>query len=162
MARLVDNRRREPVIELGGGTGSVTKALLDSGIPVERLVVVERDERLCHALRRRFPQLRIVHGDATQLVALLRPLGIERAAAVVSSLPLVSMSRRAKHAIVEQSFTLLGDTGRLIQYTYSLASPLPPHQLGLRGRVAARIWLNVPPASVWSFRRAVRPARSRD
>ncbi len=35
-----------PIIELGGGTGSVTRALLEAGIAPERLVVVERDEKL--------------------------------------------------------------------------------------------------------------------
>ncbi|MBV9524172.1 MAG: methyltransferase [Alphaproteobacteria bacterium] len=153
MARLVDIRRADPVIELGGGTGRVTKALLEAGVAPERLIVVEHDSRLCHMLRRRFPQLRIVEGDARQLVVLLRPLGIDAASAVVSSLPLVSMSKRMRRQIVEQSFALLGEAGRFIQYTYSLTSPLSPREHGVRGRVATRVWLNVPPASVWSFRR---------
>jgi len=53
MATQVDLRRPGPVIELGGGTGSVTKALLEAGLPVERLIVVERDVRLYKMLRRR-------------------------------------------------------------------------------------------------------------
>src|SRR5438552_18664004 len=81
MATQVDLRRLEPVIELGGGTGSVTKALLEAGLPVDRLIVIERDVRLYKMLRRRFPQLRIVLGDARHLVELLRPLGIEAVSA---------------------------------------------------------------------------------
>src|SRR5437762_12621258 len=64
MAKQVDIRGPDMVIELGGGTGSVTKALLDAGVPAERLIVVERDARLYKMLRRRFPQLRVVLGDA--------------------------------------------------------------------------------------------------
>jgi phosphatidylethanolamine/phosphatidyl-N-methylethanolamine N-methyltransferase len=154
MAKQVDVGRADIVIELGGGTGSVTKALLDVGIPADRLIVVERDERLCYMLRRRFPQLRILLGDARQLGALLRPLGIDAVSAVVSSLPLVAMPKRMRRQIVDQSFALMGEAGRFIQFTYSLTSPLARRELGLRGRVAARVWLNVPPAAVWSFRRA--------
>jgi phosphatidylethanolamine/phosphatidyl-N-methylethanolamine N-methyltransferase len=154
MAKQVDIRRPDTVIELGGGTGSVTKALLEVGVPAERLVVVERDERLYHMLRRRFPQLRVVLGDARQLVALLRPLGIGAVSTIVSSLPLVSMPKLVRRQIVEQSFALLDEAGRFVQYTYSLTSPLARRELGLLGRVAERVWLNVPPASVWSFRRA--------
>jgi len=153
MAKQVDLAGTDIVVELGGGTGSVTKALLER-IPAERLIVVERDERLYHMLRRRFPQLRILLGDARQLGTLLRPLGINAVSAVVSSLPLVSMPKRIRRQIVDQSFALMGEAGRFIQFTYSLTSPLARRELGLRGRVASRVWLNVPPATVWSFRRA--------
>lgn len=151
MATQVDLRRAEPVIELGGGTGSVTKALLEAGLPIDRLIVVERDVRLYKMLRRRFPQLRIVLGDARHLVELLRPLGIDAVSAVVSSLPLISMSKTMRRQIINQSFALLGEAGRFIQYTYSLSSPLAGREFGLRGRVAARVWLNFPPASVWNY-----------
>jgi phosphatidylethanolamine/phosphatidyl-N-methylethanolamine N-methyltransferase len=154
MAKQVDVGRADMVVELGGGTGSVTKALLEVGIPAERLIVVERDERLCHVLRRRFPQLRILLGDARHLGALLRPFGIDAVSSVVSSLPLVSMPKWMRRQIVEQSFALMGEAGRFIQFTYGLTSPLARREFGLRGRVAARVWLNVPPAAVWSFRRA--------
>jgi phosphatidylethanolamine/phosphatidyl-N-methylethanolamine N-methyltransferase len=153
MATQVDLRRPGPVIELGGGTGSVTKALLEAGLAVDRLIVVERDVRLYKMLRRRFPQLRIVLGDARQLIELLRPLGIDAVSAVVSSLPLVAMSKAMRRQIIDQSFALLGEAGRFVQYTYSLTSPLAG--FGLRGRVAARVWLNVPPAAVWSYRLAL-------
>jgi phosphatidylethanolamine/phosphatidyl-N-methylethanolamine N-methyltransferase len=154
MATQVDMRRPGPVIELGGGTGSVTKALLEAGLPVDRLIVVERDVRLYKMLRRRFPQLRVVLGDARHLVELLHPLGIDAVSAVVSSLPLFSMSKAMRRQIIDQSFALLGGAGRFIQYTYSLTSPLAGREFGLRGRVAARVWLNFPPASVWNYRLA--------
>jgi phosphatidylethanolamine/phosphatidyl-N-methylethanolamine N-methyltransferase len=158
MAKEVEIRPDSMVVELGGGTGSVTKALLEVGLPAERLVVVESDERLYNMLRRRFPRVRILLGDARQLVALLRSLGISAVSAVVSSLPLVAMPKAMRQQIVEQSFALLGEAGRFIQFTYSLTSPLARRELGLRGKVAARVWLNVPPAAVWSFRRATAAA----
>jgi phosphatidylethanolamine/phosphatidyl-N-methylethanolamine N-methyltransferase len=153
MARQVDLAPAAPVIELGGGTGSITRALLAAGLPPERLIVVERDEKLHQLLVERFPELRVLRGDAAHLVALLRPLGIKRVSAVVSSLPLLSMPKRLRHRIVEQSFALLGELGSLVQYTYGLASPLPAREFLVSGRVTARVWRNFPPASVWRFER---------
>src|SRR5512143_2865500 len=52
------------VIELGGGTGVVTHALLQRGIAPGRLVVIERSAVFVRHLRKRFPDVQIVHGDA--------------------------------------------------------------------------------------------------
>lgn len=141
------------VIELGGGTGSVTQALLDVGVPPERLIVVERDPAFYALLRKQFPLVKIVRGDAQRLRALLAPLGIHRAASVVSSLPLLSMPAPLRQRIVEESFGLLGDQGTLIQYTYGAFSPLRRRKSGVKGEIAERVWRNFPPAAVWRFRR---------
>jgi phosphatidylethanolamine/phosphatidyl-N-methylethanolamine N-methyltransferase len=153
MAREIDPRQARLVVELGGGTGSITRALLATGLTPERLVVVERDERLHRLLAERFPELRVIAGDAAQLGTLLRPLGITSASAVVSSLPLLSMPKRLRRRIVEQSFALLGGRGSLVQFTYGLASPLPARDFAVSGRVVARVWRNFPPACVWRFER---------
>ncbi len=154
MARQIDPRQARLVVELGGGTGSITRALLAAGLAPERLVVVERDERLHRLLAERFPELRVIAGDAAQLGALLRPLGISSVSAIVSSLPLLSMPKRLRQRIVEQSFALLGQSGSLVQFTYGLASPLPARDFAVSGRAVARVWRNFPPACVWRFERA--------
>ena len=151
MARQIDLTEDGPIIELGGGTGSITRALLATGVSRDRLIVVERDPTLAALLRMRFPGVKIMRGDAAELVQLLRPLGISRAAAVVSSLPLLSMPKRLRRRIVEESFAFLGGVGTFVQFTYGVVSPLGP-ELGLLGEVAARVWWNFPPAAVWRFR----------
>ena len=153
MARQIEPRQTRLVVELGGGTGSITRALLASGLPPEKLLVVERDERLHRLLAERFPELRVVAGDAAQLTALLRPLGVTSVSAIVSSLPLLSMPKRLRQRIVEQCFALLGARGSLVQFTYGLASPLPERDYAVSGRIAARVWRNFPPACVWRFER---------
>ena len=55
------------VIELGAGTGEVTKALLAAGIAPDRLALVERDPELVAFLRRHFRGPRIIEGDAARL-----------------------------------------------------------------------------------------------
>lgn len=151
MARQVDIGRDGIVVELGGGTGSVTRALLETGLAPARLVVVERDATLAALLRKRFPGVKVLRGDAGELGALLRPLGIRRADAVVSSLPLLSMKRRTVMRIVGESLALLGADGTFVQYTYGVISPLPA-ELDVVAEAAQRVWYNLPPAVVWRFR----------
>ncbi|MEX2009152.1 MAG: ribose ABC transporter permease [Dongiaceae bacterium] len=159
MARLVPVGADGPVIELGGGTGVVTDALLAAGVPPDRLVVVERDAALHAYLAREYPDVAVVRGDAAKLAELLRPLGIDAARAVVSSLPILSMSRATRHAIVEQSFALLAPGAPFIQFTYGLFSPLARREFGLEGALRKRVLGNLPPASVWLYRRPD-PARA--
>lgn len=52
------------VIELGGGTGRITSALLERGVPPEQLVVVEQNPSLADLLRKRFSKVQVIQGDA--------------------------------------------------------------------------------------------------
>ncbi|HTR83944.1 MAG TPA: phospholipid methyltransferase [Reyranella sp.] len=144
------------VIELGAGTGEVTKALLAAGIAKERLALVERDRELAAFLRGHFDGPRIIEGDAAALPALLSGNGIAAVAAVVSSLPLLSLPAEVVHGIVHGVFEALPRGAALVQFTYGPAPPVPKslrEELRLEGRRGRRIWRNVPPAVVWTFTR---------
>jgi phosphatidylethanolamine/phosphatidyl-N-methylethanolamine N-methyltransferase len=154
MARQVPARGTGVVIELGGGTGKITAGLLRVGIAPDRLVVLERDPALHRLLEEHYPQVRIVLGDAAALVEAMRPLGIERADAVVSGLPLLTMPREIQDAIVRGVFALLPPGAPFIQFTYGPYSPVSRERLGITGRVARWVGFNLPPASVWVYRRA--------
>ena len=153
MARLVPMPLAGPVIELGGGTGPVTTALLDAGAPPDQLYVIERDPTLHHHLTRRCPAVHVIRGDAAELTRILRPLGVHDAAAVVSGLPLLSMKRSVQRAIIEESFAMLAPGAPFIQFTYGLFSPVPRRAFGVVGRVQDHVLTNLPPARVWVYRR---------
>jgi phosphatidylethanolamine/phosphatidyl-N-methylethanolamine N-methyltransferase len=154
MARAIDARAAKLVVELGGGTGRITRALLDAGVAPDRLIVIENDEKLASLLRQRFSDVRIVQGDARDLLALLSPLGITQASAVISGLPLLSMPQDIQERIVEQAFALMGEDGTFVQFTYGPVSPVMGRaRQGLMGEVTGRVWWNFPPASVWRYRR---------
>jgi phosphatidylethanolamine/phosphatidyl-N-methylethanolamine N-methyltransferase len=142
-----------PVIELGGGTGSITRGLLDAGLPAHRLVVVERDSRLAEGLRSRFSGLKVVCGDAVGLAELLAGHGIPHAAAIVSGLPLLLFPEATRHRLIESCFALLGPGRPLIQFTYGFGMPVPALAHGLVARRARWVARNVPPAFVWTFTR---------
>lgn len=153
MAASVPLTTGGPVIELGGGTGVVTQALLDRGVPPEELVVVERNDMLHGLLTQRFPAVRVLHGSAADLTALLRPLELPPGRAVVSGMPIISMPRHVQRAIVEQSFAAMNGDGTFVQFTYGPVSPLPRRALQLHGSITKRVFANLPPARVWVYRR---------
>ena len=144
------------VVELGAGTGEVTKALLAAGIPASRLALVERDPELAAFLRRHFSEPTIIEGDAARLPRLLAEHKTTPIAAVVSSLPLLSLPTDIVNGIVNGVFEALPRGAALIQFTYGPTPPVPKalrQSLRLVGVHGRRIWRNVPPAVVWTFRR---------
>ena len=141
------------VVELGGGTGPVTKALLEAGTSPDKLVVVERDPTLHRLLQERYPGVRVVLGDAAKLQKLLKSEGIDHVKAIVSSLPLISMKRSIQDRITAQIFSVLEPGTPLIQFTYSLFSPIPRRRFGVHGEVEDRVLQNLPPAHVWVYRK---------
>ncbi|GIX30854.1 MAG: methyltransferase [Porticoccaceae bacterium] len=142
------------VVELGGGTGAITRALLERG---EAPVVVERDADFCALLTRRFPTCRVLKGDALALGALLAGAGVEPPVkAVISGLPLLSMPAAFQLRLLAQAFAVLEPGAPFVQFSYGLASPLKERvrrRLGLEAASIAHIWRNLPPARVWAFRR---------
>lgn len=152
VAAAAQTGKKGAVVELGGGTGAVTKALLAAGVAPEDLIVIERERELYDVLVARFPKLRIIHGDALQSKTLLAGIGPVRA--VVSGLPLLNMPPRFQKALLQSCFELMGEDGVFVQFTYGPGSPVPERRLrrlGLAPRLTARVWRNVPPASVWQF-----------
>ena len=151
MAGLVDFGRRGPILELGAGTGSLTRGLLKAGCPSQRLVAVEREAALAKTLRFSLPGISTIVGDATDLAALLADRGIDRLCAVVSSLPIKWFSLAAQEAVVRPCLARLGPGGRFLQMTNALASPLAIASLGIAGRRVAFVWRNLPPSQIWAY-----------
>lgn len=153
MASYVDNNSTGPVIELGPGTGAITKALVDRGIDEKRLVLVEYNPSFCALLRDRFPQATVVQGDAYALEKSVREVLTEPASAVVSGLPLVTKPMLMRLKLIRDAFAVLGPHAPFIQFTYSVAPPIPKSLPGVATEASERIWMNLPPARVWVYRK---------
>jgi len=153
MARYVDPNSSGPVVELGPGTGPVTEALVKAGVDPARLVLVEFNPTFCGLLRARYPQATLVQGDAYRLRRLLQTLLLEPAAAVVSGLPLVTKPLTTRLRLLREAFDLMLPGAPFVQFTYSVASPLPKRLGGFSAEASERIWMNIPPARVWVYRR---------
>lgn len=154
MGRHLELARPGAVLELGGGTGGVTRGLLQAGCPPERLVVLEREPDLVAILRKRFPGVLVLQGDAAELGDLFRSAGINSLASVASSLPIKWFPVDIKRAIVDQSLALLGPGGAFLQMTNAFTSPLPMAELALEGKEVGCVWLNFLPAQIWRYHRS--------
>ena len=152
VTREVAWRPGQVVVELGAGTGAISQGLMDSGLPPEALMMIELDRPLYEYLRERFPAVRVINGDATRLVDILRQQGVEQVGTVISGIPMVTMPLGFQRAIVEQSFAALGPDGCLLQYSYSPVAPIPARKLGVEARLVKVVMRNLPPATVWRFR----------
>lgn len=145
------------VVELGGGTGAVTHALLHRCFDKQRLYIIEKDKTLADMLAAKYPEATIIEGDAGEMDKLLRERGVSRISAVVSSLPMLLIPERAQFRILQKSFAMLEEGGIFVQYTYGLRSPIGTRileRLGITGSEGRSVWRNLPPARVWSFRQA--------
>jgi phosphatidylethanolamine/phosphatidyl-N-methylethanolamine N-methyltransferase len=154
MARYVDPNSSGPVVELGPGTGPVTEALVEAGVDPSRLVLVEFNPTFCRILRSRYPEATLVQGDAYSMRRLLETLLLQPAAAVVSGLPLITKPIKLRLRLLRDAFDLMLPGAPFVQFTYSVASPLPKRFGGFTVEASERIWMNLPPARVWVYRRA--------
>jgi phosphatidylethanolamine/phosphatidyl-N-methylethanolamine N-methyltransferase len=152
MANYVDPRAAGPIVELGPGTGPVTEALVERGIDPARLTLVEYDPEFCRLLRRRFPGVNVVQGDAYNLRQTLDGVLREPAAAFVSGLPLFNKPLKMRLDLLDQAFELMQPGAPFVQFTYNAISPIPRSHGRVRAEASGRVWRNFPPARVWVYR----------
>jgi phosphatidylethanolamine/phosphatidyl-N-methylethanolamine N-methyltransferase len=153
MAQYVDVDSKGPVIELGPGTGAITNALIEHGVEQKRLVLVEYNPGFCALLRDRYPQARVVQGDAYALRDSLGEVLDAPASAVVSGLPLVTKPMLTRLKLIRDAFLALAPGAPFVQFTYSVAPPIPKSLPGVSTEASERIWMNLPPARVWVYRK---------
>jgi phosphatidylethanolamine/phosphatidyl-N-methylethanolamine N-methyltransferase len=147
MAQYVDISSAGPVVELGPGTGAITNALIEHGVEQKRLVLVEYNPGFCALLRDRYPHAKVVQGDS------LRNVLSAPASAVVSGLPLVTKPMLTRLRLIRDAFLALAPGAPFVQFTYSVVPPIPKSLPGVSTEASERIWMNLPPARVWVYRK---------
>ena len=153
MASYVDPSVPGPVIELGPGTGPVTEALVEQGVDPSRLVLVEFNPDFCRLLRTRYPDATVIRGDAYSLRRMLGSMLQQPAAAIVSGLPLVTKPLKTRVRLIREAFRLMQPNAPFVQFTYAVMPPIPKALVGVSTEASERIWMNVPPARVWVYRK---------
>ncbi|MBV9858633.1 MAG: methyltransferase domain-containing protein [Alphaproteobacteria bacterium] len=151
MARQVGLHRPGAVLELGAGTGGLTRGLLRAGCPPERVVALEREPRLAAVLRRDFPGVRTIAADARDIESHLARLEITLLCGVISGIPIKWFSIEDQRAVLEPCLRRLAPGGRFLQLTNAFSSPIAAARIGVFGRPVARVWWNLPPAQIWAY-----------
>jgi phosphatidylethanolamine/phosphatidyl-N-methylethanolamine N-methyltransferase len=152
MASVVDIESRLPVLELGPGTGVITKAILARGLAPELLHAVEFSHEFVRELHIRFPKSNIHEGDAFNLDVSLSEARTLRFDCAVSALPLLNFPAEMRTHFITDILKRLPLGRPLIQFSYG---PLAPVQ-AVAGKFTVEhhdfILRNIPPARIWIYR----------
>ncbi len=150
MAQWLPRDPESFVLELGPGTGAVTKALIDRGLREDRLVAIEHNPKMASVLHERFPRAHIITGDAWRMDELLREheKQIQSVGAVISSLPLLNFPEHEAAQLAHKICSVLQPGGKFVQYSYHLADKNPHGTTELQPVASKIVWLNLPPARV--------------
>jgi phosphatidylethanolamine/phosphatidyl-N-methylethanolamine N-methyltransferase len=142
------------ILELGPGTGPVTKAILDRGFAPSSLTAVEYNDVFVTMLAQKFPGLNVIQGDAYQLGnSVCATNGQMQFDAIVSSLPLFTKPREKRIALMHDLFSRLTPGGIIIQFSYALVPPVRAEDGDWELSVSGWIKANMPPARVWTYYR---------
>ncbi len=150
IAALVRRAEDEVVVELGAGTGVISKALLAAGVPPEKLVVVEIVRDMAEHLRSVLPGVNVIQGDAFELARALPERLHGKVGTAICGIPLVMLPTEQQRRFVDAVEAVAPGRGFLL-YTYCVTSPLPYRTLGLQAKREAWTPRNFPPASVWRY-----------
>ena len=148
MAQEIDLNTPGYILELGPGTGVVTRAILAAGIPPEKLLTLEISSDFANNLRKEFPDITVTEGNATELSHLFEN---KRIHTVISSLPLLSLSQYDREKILSEIQKILSPQGKLIQFTYSQKTKDDFYPKDFVLEKSHTIWRNIPPARVMVF-----------
>jgi phosphatidylethanolamine/phosphatidyl-N-methylethanolamine N-methyltransferase len=156
MASIIDTRSGLPVLEVGPGTGVITKAILARGVKPSELYTVEYSHDFVTHLRRNYPDINVIEGDGFNLDDTLGDRRDTVFDSVVSGVPLLNFPVARRVAYLENLLKRIPQGRPVVQLTYGPKSPIPP---GLGDYTVEHfhfILRNIPPTQLWIYRRAAR------
>ncbi|MGF0537614.1 phospholipid N-methyltransferase PmtA [Agrobacterium sp. ES01] len=153
MASVVNPSSGLPVLELGPGTGVITKAILARGIAPEKLYSIEYSSDFYHHLLTSYPGVNFVHGDAFDLEASLGKAADQTFDAVISAVPLLSFPMQSRIALLEDLLDRMPPGRPVMQITYGPVSPIIANPDRYTIRHFDFVVRNIPPAQLWIYSR---------
>lgn len=152
MVKVVLAEKPGCVVELGAGTGSITRSLVSIRSQLDDLIVIEKSPGMVKRLVALYPTVNVVNGCASLVGKFEFPVG--RPLTIVSSLPLRSLPRDELSAI-KRAIGALSDRDagfRFIQYSYFGRVPFVSHISWLTWEKMHTVFANIPPATIWVLR----------
>ena len=153
MASVINVDSGLPVLELGPGTGVITKAILEAGVKPENIVSIEYSSSFLPGLRRHYPGVNFVQGDAFKLSNIVRELGIEKFDCVISALPLLNFPITQRIRLVNSALEIIEPGRPMVQFSYSPRPPVPRRSRHFSVRHLDTVIRNIPPARIWTYQR---------
>jgi len=153
-------READTVVELGPGTGAITRMIVEAIGKETLFFALELDRRNFHGLRRRFPHVKVYHDSAENMPKYLGQHDRLKADCVISALPWGNMRPKLQSQILGAIFDSLRPGGifAAMGYWHACRYPTTRHfrrqlEKHFKQITTSRIvWLNVPPAVVYHCR----------
>lgn len=150
-------RSAEAVVELGPGTGAITRQILRELGPHTTFLALELDAQAVKRLRQRFSRVKVYHDSAEQIQHYLARHGATKADYIVSGIPWANVPGNVQRQIMHNVTAALAPEGVFTTFTYLLSPKTAKgnhfaHVLReLFGSVetSSIIWRNLPPALVY-------------
>ncbi len=153
IASHISSDAQLPVLELGPGTGPVTRAILRRGIAEKDIVAIEYDSAFYTNWTRQFPDATIMQGNALHIDEVLADDGAQKFDCVVSGIPMLNFREPAHEAFLQQAFARIAPGRPIIQITYGPKSPIIVKDASVEVEASPWILRNLPPAKIWTYRR---------
>ncbi len=153
MASVVDPGSGLPVLEVGPGTGVITRAILARGIKPENLYAVEYSEDFVRHLEDHYPGVNVIQGDAFDLDKTLGDKRGLRFDSVISGVPLLNFPVAQRIAYLEDLLNRIPVGRPVVQLTYGPLSPIPAGRGNYTVKHFDFVIRNIPPTQLWIYRR---------
>ena len=153
MASVIDVTSGLPVLELGPGTGVITKAILQRSVKPENLVSIEYSTDFYHHLKLIMPGVNFINGDAFNLDKTIGSLKDQKFDTVVSGIPLLNFPMDMRVALLEDLLDRMPAGRPVVQFSYGPVSPIIAKPDSYHIEHFAFVMRNIPPAQIWVYRR---------
>ncbi len=153
MASVIDLGSGLPVLELGPGTGVITKAILKHGVKPQNLYAVEYSADFARHLRTNFPGVNVIEGDAFNLDTTLGKAADLTFDSIISGVPLLNFPVPRRVEYLDGLLSRMPEGRPVVQITYGPMSPIPPGRGDYTVEHFDFILRNIPPARLWIYRR---------
>lgn len=154
MASVIDVNSGLPVLELGPGTGVITKQILARGVAPEKIVSVEYSEDFYRRLVEDYAGVNFIHGDAFDLKTSLGALADQTFDCVISAVPMLSFPMEARIQLLEDLLSRIPEGRPVVQITYGPVSPVIAKPDRYHIQHFDFVVRNIPPAQLWIYRKA--------
>ncbi|MFN7090671.1 MAG: phospholipid N-methyltransferase PmtA, partial [Allorhizobium sp.] len=154
MASVIEPKSGLPVLELGPGTGVITKQILARGVPAEKIVSVEYSEDFYRRLVEDYAGVNFIHGDAFDLKNILGDFADKTFDCVISAVPMLSFPMEARIQLLEDLLSRIPEGRPVVQITYGPISPIIAKPDRYHIQHFDFVVRNIPPAQLWIYRKA--------
>lgn len=158
-ASQLEITNKTTIVEIGAGTGRLTRALLARGVNLDKLAMIELDPKMSDFLRHSLQHLytskaqpKVIQGNAETLSELIPSAWVGKVDYVVSAIPLMYMDETLRERIIQAALDVLNPvTGSIYHVSYSPVSPIKFMEGEILQKRAVSVWGNMPPGFVWRF-----------